>query len=1816
MNTRYTSTFVLILLVLGFMAPKVFGQGYDPTPGGELLDRFRSPLFLATTENTAGSQSVSGDVVNPAASALKQRIHVDTGYTSIVGNGALDGHAANLGVSVPTRIGVFSGSGNFVHARYDALDLGTRGSVNISFAKDLYPSLLVGGGLRSHFGTDGGNTSFGAGLDVGIVHILGPVDFMPDLRWGFTLSQIGTGYTLQSGITGSPAPFTPAADIQATILETETVDLLLHTGFSAPSFQNLKYRAGSQVTFFDRVSLNIGWDVDLLEHTEKGREAGSLMPSAGITVRFNTNFGGSTGVDDTPFWNRSDIDVHTVWAPLYDDVWAVGAGAQVALGVVDRTPPVIDVTYPKESYISPNNDGLSDDLLVPVKISDERYVLRWALEIQDTDGSILRRIENKEERPENEGFRNIIDRLLYVKKGVAVPDVLRWDGRTDGGSLAPDGTYTFTVIAVDDNENTGVEGPSEVHVDNTPPVSEFVAGDEEDSLIFSPNDDGIKDTLILKLQTSREDLWTIDILDSEDTVVHTTLIENASVESYVWDGRNNEGALVTDGVYSFRISATDRALNTTTERLNNIIVDTEPTPISLNVDIAHFSPNGDGRRDTVTFTPDVPVTDGIREFELVIRDRDGRARRTQTGSGTLPAQWVFDGRGDAGTVLPEGSYRGELNLRYRHGNRPTALSPEIVLDVTPPRISIRANTPVFSPNGDGNLDSVQFIQTTGAAPEWTATISSVETGSRPVRRYSWSEMPVEQLEWDGRDDDGNRVSDGRYRYILTGVDRAGNVAASPPVEVELDTRETPVYIYPTTDVRTDQPHDGGDVPETLSAGTVAGQQTIEAFSPNNDGIQDTMYLASDISDPRGTERFRIEIINENGDVVARVDGSGAPQRSYPWDGRDSTGSIAPDGTYRARLSVQYRHGNQPVALSPPFLLDTRPPRATVAIADEERAFSPDGDGDKDTLFITQNSSEEPLWDARIIRSRDNRPVRTWRLSGRLQDIIWDGTDDDGDVVPDNEYYYEVTGVDEAGNSTVARTETFRTDTRDIDLRLRVSHYAFSPNDDGVLDDITFRPEANIDLTVSSWSFSVVAVGDDSDAPVFTRTGQGSLEPIVWVGRTDSGRVAPDGEYRGVITAQPVQREEPITVASARTVHLDTVPPQAQASLSSQIISPNGDGRLDELIISQETSEEDLWLGTITDENGREAGRWEWIGTPPGLLRFTGLDTRRNRVPDGFYTYRLTATDAAGNTGASEAHRFEIYTIETPLQFYAQYRAFSPNGDGSRDTLPLTAVISQREDLASWRFTVRPTGDTPTEDSPSETIPAVFTRQGDRTNLPESFVWDGTTTAASRAAEGTYEVELELEYRHGNIAESSTDAILLDVTPPRLEVEPQFTTFSPDGDGRRDAITFSQTSETAEGWTGEIVAPDGAVVRRFNWNRTVETLEWDGTDRAGNTLPDGDYSYTVTGTDEAGNTSTVRTGPITLDTRPTRIFVTVSSRRFSPNGDGTLDVIDINLITNRTDGAEERIVEVLNAMGAVVRTFRSSDVRSRETIRWDGRTDQGARRNIVDDGEYTVRYRVRYNNGAQPQIDSPRITLDTTGPDLSAHLQGLPFSPDNDGLNDELTINLRATDATAIASWSFDILDRGNRPFFRFQGSGEPRRELIWDGRSSQGELVISAEDYPYRFIAVDAVGNRNEIRGIIPIDILVVRDGDLLRIQISNINFEPNSPALQLDPNTPEGAKNISVLDRLVQVFGKYETYRIRVEGHAVNVTQTEREERDELQPLSLARAQTVRQALIERGMPADRISTIGRGGTMPVVPHTDLDNRWKNRRVEFILIR
>lgn len=254
--------------------------------------------------------------------------------------------------------------------------------------------------------------------------------------------------------------------------------------------------------------------------------------------------------------------------------------------------------------------------------------------------------------------------------------------------------------------------------------------------------------------------------------------------------------------------------------------------------------------------------------------------------------------------------------------------------------------------------------------------------------------------------------------------------------------------------------------------------------------------------------------------------------------------------------------------------------------------------------------------------------------------------------------------------------------------------------------------------------------------------------------------------------------------------------------------------------------------------------------------------------------------------------------------------------------------------------------------------------------------------------------------------------------------------------------------------------------------------------------------------------------------------------------------------------------------------------------------------------------------------------DLPRPVLSVHTSPRYFSPDNDGIDDNLTIDLSATSEIGLASWSFNIYDPGNGSLiWSRSGVGEVSKSLVWNGRSNSGELVQSATDYPFTFSAKDTNGLSSEAQGELSVDVLVIHEGNVLKIQVPSIIFRSDKadfvgrsedPEKGLDQATIDN--NIKVIQRIAQILNKFPDYSVRIEGHANNITGTEAEETSTangnipLVPLSEERAKLVRDMLVSFGVKGDRLSTVGMGGRQPVVSRADKANWWKNRRVEFIL--
>ena len=1408
MKRRLFLIIIILTAIVGFVSAE----------GEETVDLLKSPGILASGGSYTSTFSPMSDVINPAASALQQRLAFNINYGALFADNAdngYDGTAVNLGAAIPLRFGVITAGGYFLGSDNVAeIKAGAaQGGFRAGFAKELYPQILTGISISTGFGSG----TWALSTDIGFIKQQGDVGFMKDMYWGVVLGDLGySGFAaLDADNDGDadvdyPSAFTPGGGISFDLVDVENFNFRVNSDISFPTFSNIRLNIGGNLSLFDVAGLQFSSTLDLKELIESDPSA--LIPAFGLYVNFTTNFEDSELSESG--YAQNDVRVSASASPMQNGLWAVDAGLNVELGVVDQSAPEIEIdlsgffedangdngdetdgtaekgetgdeepegpadgkevsykggkaktrSFVSEennkirdknpgnidagpdgeqiiTYISPNNDGIKDSVEIPVKITDTRYIKGFSFIIENQDGEEVKRIENKEKRPENVGFAGFFKRLFYVEKGVDIPETIRWDGIGDNGEVVSDGFYSFYMQAWDDNGNVSSTPKYGLVVDNTAPDVELAEITSEEK-IFSPNNDGSKDDLSIEQDGSPEDRWDGVIKSADGKVYKNYSWVDAAPESFIWDGKDNKKMLVPDGVYFYYIESTDRAGNSYEAEIANIIINTQTTPIALAVDASYFAPGVEGSVNSVNFIPDVPVKTGIASWSMKVVNGSGRTVKVYN-EGDIPEK--FEYIGDSGSsFIGEGRYKGILDIRYINGNNPVVESPEIVADKTAPQASAKVSMKVFSPNGDGKKDVISVYQETSVEDVWYAEIT--DENEKTIRSYKWVKTPEPTINWDGYTGDGELAADGKYYYRLYTADRAGNRGESKIISFDLDTEETPVML-------TAHP---------------------EAFSPNGDKVKDVLNLTPVLNVTEGIQSYKLVITNAAGEITKTISSEGRMRTQFVWDGIADTGRKAEDGVYRAALEVVYEKGD-------------------------------------------------------------------------------------------------------------------------------------------------------------------------------------------------------------------------ISYAVTRDFSLDTVFPELEIQTDLVLFSPDGDGKKDEIVISQNTSAENLITAVIKDEGGN-------------------------------------------------------------------------------------------------------------------------------------------------------------------------------------------------------------------------------IVREYNWEGRADNLVWDGTDLNGNRVADGIYSYSISTEDSAGNLTEKKIDEITIDNRQATVFVTADGKGFTPNNDGETDKIEFSTIATLKEGVESWQFNINIAGGRTVKSF-SGDILP-EKIIWDGRSDSGS----VIEGVYTAEYRVKYLKGNEPVSSTKEFALDISAPDSALTMAPVPFSPDNDGVDDELVISIDVTDASKISEWSLEIVDRQGNPFTSFGGKGAPADTIYWDGIGKSGELVIAAEDYPYRLTVSDEFGNVSNEYGVIPVDVLVVKEGDKLKIRIANITFAPDSAELRKDdPEIKE--KNEYVLGRLSEILKKYNSYNILIEGHAVSVywndrERAEREETEELLPLSKSRAETVKYYLEQLGVAGKRMSTEGIGGQKPIVPHSDLENRWKNRRVEFILLK
>jgi flagellar hook assembly protein FlgD len=189
------------------------------------------------------------------------------------------------------------------------------------------------------------------------------------------------------------------------------------------------------------------------------------------------------------------------------------------------------------------------------------------------------------------------------------------------------------------------------------------------------------------------------------------------------------------------------------------------------------SPNGDGRKDDVTLRFDLPKAQRVT---VSLVNRRGEVVRTLVddrflSKGTHP--FVWDGRDDNASVVPDGIYRMRVGLRDE-GRSVTA--PRVLhVDTRPPHPRIVAATPptvVPGSSGTRGRVRVRFVGPTTTPPR--VAVWRTDSGKAvPVAGFT-GRRGRHTFTWDGLIN-GTPAPEGSYAFSVTVQDAAGNEGSVP-----------------------------------------------------------------------------------------------------------------------------------------------------------------------------------------------------------------------------------------------------------------------------------------------------------------------------------------------------------------------------------------------------------------------------------------------------------------------------------------------------------------------------------------------------------------------------------------------------------------------------------------------------------------------------------------------------------------------------------------------------------------------------------------------------------------------------------------------------------------------------------------------------------------------------------------------------------------------------------------------------------------------------------------------------------------------------
>jgi predicted phage tail protein len=965
-----------------------------------------------------------------------------------------------------------------------------------------------------------------------------------------------------------------------------------------------------------------------------------------------------------------------------------------------------------------------------------------------------------------------------MQRGVTI--IENWTACASGKSYnlgaQVDGTYTFRVRAIDTATNTGPDATRSYTLDRSAPAAPVITGgppansaDPAPSLTFT-YEGGANATCRL-------------------TRGATVVVDWEACSS----PKGYDLSAQPDGAYTFRVRATDAAGNTGTEATRNWNLDR----------VAPDAPTITGRPASIT-NDDTPTWSFTASFDVVkYRCRIERGATVVSDYAVCTSPHTYDLTGQ-----PDGTYTFKVRGSDDSANESTETNDTFTLDRSaPPAPTITGGPTGFSQNA---TPSYTFTAEAGSS-----TACRVERGATVVSDWAACVSP--------RSYDFSLQPDGVYTFRVRATDQAGNTGLEGTRSYTLD-RTAPaaptITSGPAADSNDDTPVYGftGEPSATFACRLERGATVVSDWAACStpqgynlgsevDGSYTFRVRQTDQAGNEGPEATRVYALDRTPPAAPAITGDpGADTNddTPTWTFTSAAGtttacriergatvvsdwaacasprtydlSAQPQGTYTFRVRATDAAGNTGADAAHTTTLDrTAPPAPTIT-------GGPVSDTADPTPAFTFTAESGATTACRI--ERGATVVSDWAAcsSPRSYDLS---------AQVDGTYTFRVRATDAAGNTGAEATRSFTLD-------------RLAPNQ----PTITGRPNASTNDDTPTWTWT-----GDSGSAYNCRVTRGATVVVDWASCTSPRTIDLSSEPDATYTFR-VRASDPagnVSTEANDTFALDRVAPPAPGITGG----PTGE------------SNNQLPSYTFTAEAGAstacriERGATvveDWTACTSGKAYDLSLQA------DGAYTFRVRATDAAGNTGAESTRSYTLDRVAPAAPTITS----APSGQQQDDT-PTYAWTGEIGAAASCRVE---RGATVVSDWAACSTPH--------------------THGLASEVDGAYTFRVRLTDPAGNTGADSATTYTLDRTAPAAPT----ITSGPAADSTDDSPSYAFTGEA--GATLACRLQRGATVIS-DWAACTSPEVYDLSAE-----PDGAYTFRVRATDAAGNTGADGTRVYTLD----------------------------------------------------------------------------------------------------------------------------------------------------------------------------------------------------------------------------------------------------------------------------------------------------------------------------------------------------------------